>query len=272
MVIEQNRDRIIAWIAIPRTGTNFLCSLLNHHPLITSYYEIFHPLKFYAGFHNNPEAIIKHMNQQYLLNFSDTEDTNLIKWIHDNPTQLINILTDLSSEKYISFKLFPNHLKDSQIKLAIIKNKNIKKILVKRNLLDAYTSHEIALKTNQWNNFNTSEIHISLSVEKFAKWIKWAKQWYDFFENSSYLKKNEYFIINYEDIHAHKTNTDKLIYVDNFLKSIGIKIKQNYQIPNIDSLKMMKKQDTRKNLAEKITNYQEFTKELENRGLYLNCE
>lgn len=268
MVVEKNHDRIIAWIAIPRTGTNFLCSLLHHHPLITSYYEIFHPQKFYTGLHNNAEIIIRHINQKYSVNFSDNEDIELIEWIHNEASKLINVLGDINSEKYVSFKLFPNHLKHQTIESAIINNKNIKKILVKRNLLAAYTSHEIALKTNKWNNFNTSEIRIFLSVEKFAKWVNWAEEWYRLFENNYSLGNKECFVINYEDIHAQKTNTDKLIYIDSFLRGIELEPAIEYQLPNINHISMTQKQDTRKNLEDKIINYQEFIKKAKDQGLF----
>ncbi len=267
MVVKQNRDCILVLISIPRTGTNFLCSLLNYHPLITSYYEIFHPKKFYSGYQNNPEGIIEQINQKYSVNFLNSEDIKLINWIHNNPTKLIDTLVNFNLKQYVSFKLFPDHLNCSTIESAIIKNRNMKKILVKRNLLATYFSHEIAIKTNKWNNFDTSEIRVSLSVEKFAKWVNWAEQWYDIFENNSSLEKKECFVINYEDIHAHKTNTDKLIYLDHFLKNIGLELDTEYQLPNLKYTKIMKKQDTRNNLKNKIINYQEFIEKAKDKGL-----
>ncbi|BAU64181.1 hypothetical protein STA3757_15520 [Stanieria sp. NIES-3757] len=267
MILDKPQFQILAWIAIPRTGTNFLCSLMYHHPLITSYYEIFHPQQFHAGYKSNTEGIIKYINQKYCFNFLNAEDTNLIQWIRNNPSELIDILVYFNPERHISFKLFPDHLDKKMIESAIIKNKNIKKILVKRDLLAAYISHEIALKTNRWNNFDTSQIQISLSVEKFEKWVNRAEQWYEFFESYHNIDKQGYFVINYEDIHAHKTNLDKLKYLDNFLKNIGIEFPKEYQLPSENYIKILKKQDTRANIEEKIINYKEFVQGIEDKSL-----
>ncbi|MEM9271949.1 MAG: sulfotransferase [Cyanobacteria bacterium P01_F01_bin.143] len=267
MVAKQNQDWIVALIAVPRTGSNFLCHLLNHHPLITFYYEIFHPDKFYIGQENHHLKIIKYINHKYSLDFANLEDINLIKWIYNNPTQLLDILKKLTPKKYMGFKLFPDHLDLQTIETAIIKNRNIKKILIKRNLLDAYISHEIAIKTNKWNQLNTSGICISLSIENFAKWVDWAEQWYQFFENNSSLTKEKYFVLHYEDIHEHKTNTEKLIYLSNFLSDIGLGTSKKIHLPNVDDSSIIPRQDTREKISDKITNYQEFTEKAKDKGL-----
>ena len=267
MVEKQNQDWMVALIAIPRTGSNFLCHLLNHHPLITFYYEIFHPDKFYIGQENHHLEIIKHINCKYSLDFANLEDINLIKWIHNNSSQLLDILEKLTPKKYMGFKLFPEHLALSTIETTIIKNRNIKKILVKRNLLDAYISHEIALKTNKWNRLNTSKICISLSIDNFAKWVDWAEQWYQFFENNSFLAEEKYFVLHYEDIHQYQTNTEKLIYLSNFLNDIGFEISKELTLPNVDDFSIIPRQDTREKISEKVTNYQEFTEKAQDKGL-----
>ena len=267
MILDKNCPRTIVWIAIPRTGTNFLCSLMYHHPAITSYYEIFHPDKFYGGYQTNVPGIIDYINKKYAFNFSTDRDPQLIQWIHDHPAKLIDTLLYFNPENYISFKLFPAHLNREAIESTIIRNRTIRKVLVKRDLLAAYISHEIALKTNKWKDFDTSKAKISISVEKFIKWLNWAEAWYRLFEEHNYIDKRECSIINYEDIHAHQTNIDKLSYIDRFLRNIGIEFPQEYRLPSNDYIKIMSKQDKRKNIAEKIINYQDFLQEIRDRGL-----
>lgn len=267
MIIHNNNARILAWIAIPRTGTNFLCSLVYHHPLINSYYEIFHPQRFYSGYQNKEQEIIKYINYKYKQNFSSPGDANLIQWIHKYPDKLFSVLLYFNPNKYISFKLFPDHLEQKNLQSSIINNNKVKKILVKRNLLSTYISHEIALKINQWDNFDTSEIKISISLFKFERWINKIEQWYQLFENYNDLGEAEYHVLNYEDIHAYQANIDKLGYLDRFFQSIGVKSQQEYQLPSNDTIQIMNKQDKRTNLAEKIINYQEFIQGIEERGL-----
>ncbi len=258
----------IVWIAIPRTGTNFLSALLKHHPRITSYYEIFHREKFYAGIHNRPEFIIKSLNQKYHVNFSDVEDLDLINWINQHPQDLLETLIELNPQHLISFKLFPDQLQNDAIERVIIQNDRIAKILVKRNLLDAYISHEIARKVGFWDNYDTSNIFLTLSIEKFIHWAKWAEEWYGLFENNLSSEVIDYSTINYEEIHQHKNNTDKLAYLDNFFNKIGIEFPSQYALPDLITINLQKKQDNRDCLADKITNYDEFIGELKKTAWY----
>ncbi|MCC0176633.1 sulfotransferase [Waterburya agarophytonicola K14] len=267
LIANQNRAKGIVWIALPRTGSNFLSSLLHHHPLITSYYEIFHPDQFYSGYQTNVKSIISYINQKYNFSFTSADDSQLIQWIHQYPEGLIETLCYFNPEQYFSFKLFPNHLKPELITSTILQNSQLKKILVKRNLLATYISHEIALQTNRWRNFDTSQIKISLSAEKFAQWVDWAEEWYRMFAEYNYVDKEECSIINYEDIHTHQTNVAKLNYIDRFLQKIGLEFQQPYQFPPEEQIKIMSKQDCRTNLAEKIINYQDFRQQVQIKGL-----
>jgi hypothetical protein len=257
--------KAIAWIAIPRTGTNFLCSLLKHHPGIVSYYEIFHREKFFAGDHNQPEFIIENINKKYNSNFTDIDDANLVNWIQQQPQELLATLGELNPQRLISFKLFPDQLDRTTIEQSIIHNERIAKILVKRNLLDAYISHEIAQKVGLWNNYDTSNICLSLSVEKFIRWIEKAERWYGLFENPNDTQEINYVTLNYETIHQQATNTEKLAYLDRFFQEIGIEFPCEYSLPDLEKINwinLQKKQDNRTNLADKITNYEEFIAQL----------
>jgi hypothetical protein len=271
---NKHQFQAIAWIAIPRTGTNFLCALLKHHPAIIAYYEIFHSEKFYAGIHNQPELIIKNFNQKYNFSFVSYEDSALLDWIHNNPQDVLTTLIELNPQKLIIFKLFPDQLNLELLKKNIIDNDRIAKILVKRNLLDSYISHEIAQISGFWHNYDTSNICLTLSIEKFIDWAKWAKTWYDLFENKISQDTITNATIDYETIHQKKTNTDKLAYLDRIFHDIGIHFSIPYSLPNLENINLEninsfpKRQDRRYNLADKITNYNEFIEELKKTDWY----
>ena len=148
-----------------------------------------------------------------------------------------------------------------------IARSNTLKILIKRNLLSTYISHQIALKTDRWNNFDTSEIKISISLDRLEKWLEEVEEWYRLFETYNDRGEAEFHVLYYEDIHAHQTNIDKLKYLDRFFKSIGIESDREYQLPESDTIKIMSKQDKRSKLADKITNYQEIVRGIKDKGL-----
>jgi len=267
MSTEPENGGILALISMPRTGTNFLCSLLNHHPAITSHFEVFSHDKFHSGAHNNPERIIEYINQTYSCGFVDSDDINLITWIHSNPSKLIEALVRFKQRRHISFKLFPNQLEDSVVTTAIAKNTCITKVIIKRNLLDSFISLEIVRKTKQWDNFDTSNVSVSLSVNKFNQWVKRANEWYALFENEGNRTNGGPIAINYEDIHAHENNLEKLKYINRFLSAAGLDVSEEDLVSIRNDIGAIRKQDSRVDLAEKISNYRQFVKKAERKGL-----
>lgn len=255
----------IAWISLPRTGTNYLCDLLQNHHRIESHYEIFHKLKFYG---QNRNRVISCINKKYSTSFSNYKDTKLIKWIHSNPQELLTVLKDLSKENYFSFKIFPGQLNQNLVKEAIIDDKSIKKILVKRNLLDVYVSREFALKLGKWGNINTSTMKLEINFEEFTKWFNWVDRWYKLFEEGLTNTGQSYSVLNYKVLHSQSTDRDKFIYLIELLKTVDINLDLSEEvIANIQNTISVKKQDKRTNIADKIANYLEFEREIYNSGL-----
>lgn len=116
-----------------RTGSNLLISLLNAHPNIEAYGELFGSLK---------------------------KETTAKKWADIFSNKFKNI-------KYVGFKIFYYHPIDSDDKSVwdiIEKDRSIKIIHLRRtNMLRTYISKQIALKTNVWS---TSEVGKSTKTDK----------------------------------------------------------------------------------------------------------
>ncbi len=254
----------IAWISLPRTGTNYICELLHNHYKIISHYEIFHKHKFYA---RGNKKIISLINDEYSRSFLDYKDISLIKWIHDHPDKLFTILKKSSIKNYFSFKIFPGQLETDLIKKIIIGDNSIKKILIKRNLLDVYISKEIALKSKKWGHIDTSKIQVKINFDEFLKWFNWVNEWYQLFENELINTGQNFSVISYEGLHCQKSDKDKFIYLINFLRTVGINLELQNVVNKIKFNTSYKKQDQRANIANKIIDYVEFKKKLHNAGL-----
>lgn len=254
----------IAWISLPRTGTNYICELLHNHHRIISHYEIFHKHKFYA---RDNKKLINIINNEYSRNFLNYKDINLIKWIHNHPDQLFTILKKSSSENYFSFKIFPGQLKIDLIKKTIINDNSIKKIFIKRNLLNVYISREIAIESKKWGHIDTSKIQAKINFDEFLKWYSWVYEWYQLLEDELINVGQNFSVINYEGLHLQKSDKDKFIYLINFLRTVGINLELQNVVEKIKFDTPYKKQDQRANIANKITDYVEFEKKLHNAGL-----
>ena len=254
----------VAWISLPRTGTNYLCELLQNHHRIESHYEIFHKHKFYAM---NRQTVVNLINRKHSTSFSNYRDPNLIKWIHSNPYELLKILKEISRGNYFSFKIFPGQLKQSLVRETIINDSSIKKILVKRNLLDVYVSRGIAMELKKWGHTDTSKMKLEINFDEFLKWFNWVNQWYRLFEDGLTSVGQNFSVITYRSLHSRESDKDKFIYLINFLRTVGINLELQSIVDNVRNDIPYKKQDRRSNIADKILNYQEFEKKTHNAGL-----
>ena len=247
----------IAILAIPRTGTNYLGDLISKFDEVDSLYEIFHKKAVYLGKNQKLNRdIIQHINQRYNLSIDHISSAAFINFTHEKPQTFLDIIAQKSNKKYTSLKVFPNHLTREQIHDIIIKDKQITKIIVKRNLLDAYLSNKI-LKVNQEGKIDTSGFKLEFDDDDFLKWLTFQNQYYDFLETELTKSGQKVSILQYETIHDRENNQEKFEYLFNFLQSAGIDLHRNnltkMSQKDLDQ-KVRKKQDKRDSRLEKLSN------------------
>jgi len=259
----------ISILAIPRTGTNYLCGLMGRFKEIDSLYEIYHHQAVYMGNKSLASNVIKHINYKYQLKIKDCSDSIFIDFVAQNPQEILQIIHQQSQHKYISFKIFPNHLSPQCLTKAIIKNNRIKKILVKRNLLDAYLSFKFAQMTKTWRDRDTSNLKLRFEEDNFISWVTSAQNYYDFVESQSNNIESEIAIINHEEIHGFKSDRNKFFFLFYFLRSIGLELNEdnlsNNQLKKLSNLR--NKQDNRTNVLDKVINPQTLLDVLKNNQL-----
>lgn len=254
----------IAWIALPRTGTNYLCELLENHHRIESHYEVFHKHKLYV---KNRKKVVTLINKKNSTAFTNYKDPNLIKWVHKNPQYLLKILKEMSCTNYFSFKIFPGQLNQKLVRETIINDRSIKKILVKRNLLDVYVSRGLALKLEKWGHTDTSAMKLEIDFDEFMKWLNWVNQWYQSFEDGLTSLEQNFSVITYKGLHSQETDKDKFVYLINFLRTVNINLELKEITANMQNNILIKKQDLRANIADKVVNYVAFEQKIYQAGL-----
>ncbi|MGD1921462.1 MAG: hypothetical protein ACFCAD_22780 [Pleurocapsa sp.] len=242
---------------MPRNGTNYLCDLIGKFQEIDSLYEIFHDQSAYINNDLLSKNIVQHINSIYNLQIKDNSDPQFIDFIYQNPALFLDIISSYSTNKYISFKVFPNHLSLDNLKNVIIKNDRIKKIIVKRNLLDVYFSVQFARLTQRWDQKDTSKHQVDFNPSNFLQWFSFHKDYYDFIERELKANNQQAIALDYEKIHSLNNNQEKFLFLFNFLQSAGLTLDQKNLFDKSQAelnKNIRQKQDKRVNRLEKVSN------------------
>ena len=251
--------RFISILSMPRNGTNYLCDLIGKFKEIDSLYEIYHNQSVFINNGWLSKNVIQHINKIYKLQIKDNNDPQFTEFVANNPALFLDIISSYIENKYISFKIFPNHLSLENIKQVIIKNDRIKKIVVKRNLLDVYFSVQFARLTQRWDRNDTSKLKVDFNPNNFLKWFSFHKEYYDFIERELKANGQKAIVLDYEKIHSLNDNQDKFLFLFNFLQSAGLDISSRNLLersPAELNKNIRKKQDKRDNRLDKVNNPQ----------------
>ena len=235
---------LLTIISYARTGSNYLCGLLNESfKDINSNYELF----------NIKECFINENYKNLMINFY--KNMNLNEKSRNEPIKFLKDLMNFSKENIISHKLFPEHL-DIEKVYEIIDNSNLI-ILNKRNFKDVYISKKRAIDmmikkyNNPWININTTNYKVYFDVEEFKRTEKEYETWFSNVLKYIINKKKKYFIINYDTFHTLTIQKQQELLVNKISVIYPLTI-NNYNIKLID------KQDKSNNYETKIENYDEF--------------
>ena len=245
----------------PRSGSNFLCTMLDNHPDILCHQELF-----------NPGRIFYSRDFHILLNGGNEEGAT--PWedlIHGKDSFSNKKQRDLEPEKFlmkvwrhnyganaVGFNLFPTHVPN--MAPSLLQDKGVKKILlVRKNKIKCYVSREIARKTDIWADFSKNSSQSGLSQElkvnvSTAKLLAWSQKYDEYFRRLRYelAGLGEPFLdLTYEDIAGDSSSYFK----ESILEFIGV-------TPKVDSLQPLNKKQSSKKLSDLISNYDELRRNL----------
>ena len=133
----------------PRSGSSWICDLLDSHPQIVCLGEIFHNSKLITGADNS-------FNKEIVTNFN-------IKQKNERPFDYFRHLKNNSSAKYFGFKVFPRHA--NGVWKKFLTRQNFQHIfLYRENKLAQFSSLQLArtsqiwISTNETNKKQSSKI------------------------------------------------------------------------------------------------------------------
>jgi LPS sulfotransferase NodH len=127
--------------AVPRTGSNWLCSLLNSHPEILCHHEIFNPERIiYSTSYRDGQLNFGSVQQR------DQDPLGVYGQIWEHPL----------GHSVVGFKF--NRGQNQIIFNQVLAEPEIKKIILKRNnRVKTFVSEMIAEQTKEWESYPWSE-------------------------------------------------------------------------------------------------------------------
>lgn len=249
----RNRVKIMVFIAIGRTGSNYFFSLLDQNPLFFNTYELFHTHCVYA-LENHLDSFSKYTGHS----FKNICEEELLDYVHENPESLIEFMKSKCKEggkKYLTFKVFPEHLEIDKI-AKILQRNDVEVFFIKRTPIESYISELKARKSGSWKNEDYTKIRPELHLNNYLKWHHEKSSWYK--NNESFLSSiNKKFATFYYEEFTKYDDYNNL----NFILNAISKIDNDVLKSNVETIKVnqiYKKQDRNKELHDKVDNWDEF--------------
>lgn len=174
-------------LAAPRTGSNWLCSLLNSHPDILCHHEVFNPggIHYAIGYRNG------------LIDLGTIEDRD---------RQPLDFLSRLWSKHFdfpcVGFKMTRGQ--DDQVLQAVVEDHGVLKILLRRsNSLRTFVSERIAEETGRWEVYDRAELplrspRIHVDVDALRAHMAVNHGFYSLLEQALCRSGQSYLPVRYE--------------------------------------------------------------------------
>ncbi len=162
----ERRTRFVI-LAAPRTGSNWLCTLLDSHPEILCHHEIF-----------NPERILYSLPCRGKLDLGTLEDRE-----RDPLGFLDRVWRAALGYRVLGFKL--NRGQNEAVFRKVLPDPDVLKIVIRRrNRIKTYVSERIAERTGEWESYPGLEIgkrrcNIDVDLEDLRRHIERNERYYE---------------------------------------------------------------------------------------------
>ena len=250
--------------SVQRTGSTFLKQVINSLKEFEFLGEVYNRSKTNIS-KSRESKIIEYILsqsekqkiniQEFTSQLPENNQIDLVKFGHRYPKLYFKSMHATSKAKYFGFKIFRNQLELNQMVKFFLENKKIKKVILKRNLLDSYISLLIARSVKSYGNINTNDIKVHFKEEHFQKWLSQVETFYSFLEFKALESPQEYSYLSYEEVNCYKHHRDKFQFIIESLQNIGFDINFDQNIEKLEQKFIFKrKQDTRTNVFDKVTN------------------
>lgn len=186
-------------VYLPRTGSNYLATLLDSHPEILCHHEVFNP----TGIHRS--LSYKHTS----LSFGTVEDRDRDPW---GFMHRVYAFTDTA--RAVGFKLGPGGIYNWPL-LSLLLSRRVRKIILeRRGWLHAYTSTLIARATQVWSRTRGNDgeasddrLKVRVDLDDFRRFLRKRRLFYSLTRTLLGVTGQPFLSLAYEDIGDPKTMT-----------------------------------------------------------------
>jgi LPS sulfotransferase NodH len=174
--------------AVPRTGSNLLCGMLNSHPSVLCHHGLFNP----SGIH-------------YALDYRGHLDFGSLEERDNDPRRFLKrVWRNNFGVRAIGFKL--NRGENEIAAEEILGDATIRKILLYRqNRLKTYVSELIAQQTTQWESYTGTDhpaqapkVHVDPAA--FRQHVALNRNYYGLLEAALRTSGQEFLCLDYESL------------------------------------------------------------------------
>lgn len=224
-------------LAVPRTGSNWLCTLLGSHPEILCHHEIF-----------NPDAI------HYALDWRDgTFDFGSVADRDRDPLPVLDRTWRQSlGFRVVGFKL--NRGQNPRVFDRVLEDRGVRKILVlRRNRIKTHVSELVAERTGEWESYPGMKIgrvkpQIEVDVDHLRAHIARNQDYYDELRRRLATDGQQPLEVTYEELpHDHERRR--------ILDFLGV-------APRLDILRAATRKQNPKDLRQLISNFDQLAETL----------
>lgn len=213
-------------LAAQRTGSNFLCTLLNSHPEILCHHEIFNP--------RGPMYAVTHRDGALNLGSAEERDRDPLSFLdrvwrtrYDNPC--------------VGFKMTPDQAEP--ILRHVFVSPSIKKIVLRRrNRIRTYVSQTISRRLDEWEVYHPRELapdrpRVNVDVARLREQIASNERFYREIGESLAPSPESFIQVSYESLSSRPVHRRILEFLGVAARDMELKpasIKQNSE--NLEDL------------------------------------
>ena len=189
-------------LAVPRTGSNLLCSLLNSHPQIVCHHEVFNPRGiFYALDRRDGSLALATMAER-----------------DHQPFEFVDRLWRASDQaRHVGFKMTSGQ--HEAVMREMLSDNAVQKILLYRtNRVRTYLSHLVAEQTDQWEVYDEVElVHdvplLRIDVKAFKAHAEKNASFYSNLEATLRASGQSWLQVHYQDLLSRRTHAQLLSFL-----------------------------------------------------------
>jgi len=219
MPLESETPTRFVILAAPRSGSNFLCSLLNSHPEILCHHEVYNPSGIYYA--------LEQRNGSLDLGTIEERD-------HDPLAFLESLWFASLGHRCVGFKMTRGQ--NEQVLTKVLEDREVRKIVLHRgNRIKTYVSTLVALQSGQWEVYSEADLiepepKIELNVPDLRRHIAENDAYYARIDNAIRASGQSALNVTYEDLGGSDEHSRLLDYLGVGCRSVplvALSIKQN---------------------------------------------